>query len=393
MPKKIFHWLFATAFSSSLFFFIITATAVTLIRPDHIKTWVNDSGIYKTLPDTLIKEVQKKQDAEGGGNEGINFKDNGVQDAAAKALSPDFLKSSTEQFVDGTFNWVDGKTDKPDFKIDVLGAKQKFADELTAYARNRYLGLPACGRTQLPKTTDPLTIDCRPAVGLDIDQLSKAYTSQILDNKDFLPDPQITADTLSTKEDQGPAKPAFESNSIPDAYKILKLLPYVLAATTIISAIGFIFTDESKKRGLNKVGRRLVITGLLTFLIILAGSFGLAKLKEKFASQTDASSSAYAFKQTLFSVLDSLQADIVKTSGIIAGVILIIGLIIVVSLKILGRNSKPKPSPKPISDKEFLHDKPHSSNAPHEPEEKRPEPTTAPPVSKPASKRKPPLIQ
>lgn len=386
MLKKFTHWLFGSVLNLSLTLFIVVTSLVLLLTPQNIKTLVKDSGVYNTLPKTLVNQVKNNQNVDSSS---IDFKDQVVQDAALKALTPEFVESSTNQFIDGNFNWLEGKSAQPDYKIDVLPAKQVFADELSSYAKERYNKLPNCPRNTLPKSTNPLTIDCKPPFGVDIDELTKLYSLEILNSKEFLPDSTITFANFSGKNFSA------DNNSSQRIYKAMQVAPYVLSAVIILSAILFILLDESKRQGIKRVGRRLVITSITTFGLILLSSYGLDKLRTSLMENNKTDELTTSIKEVAFSILNSAQVNIVKTAGIISLAFLIIGLILILVTRTKNTSNKDKDISTEIAKdklKESINKTPVRENKTEEIKTQSPEPTTAP-VVKPTNKPRPPLVQ
>ena len=94
----------------------------TLGSSQSIKKILNNSGIYESLIPNLIE--QTKASSEGG--EGINLNDPAVKQIAEQAIPPQFLRENTEKFLDSVFLWLEGKSETPDFKLDLSSLQASF---------------------------------------------------------------------------------------------------------------------------------------------------------------------------------------------------------------------------------------------------------------------------
>lgn len=351
MLKKLIVISSNTLLSALLFLFFVTTSLTLVLRPTHIKQWIDKSGVYSTLTDTVLKQAAQDQDKDKANNSsdsGFSLSDPAVQTAAKAAFTPEFLRTSTEQVVDGTFRWLDGTVPKPDFKIDVSGAKERFGHSLSDYAKTRYAGLPVCAPKTAPTSTDPLLVNCR-ASGVDFNAQADTLITQATTNKDFLPNNIITADTLNTSAKDQPAtneKPFYESAAqLPVAYGWLKKAPIIISILALLCGLGLIFASASKSIGLKRIAHNLLYTGLVALLFILLSSFGYNKLRDKLTSQTSDATQT-AVKNSALNALKACLNDFTHVVAIIAGLFTIVGVVTLVLLhKRAAKNNHPKHKP------------------------------------------------
>jgi len=114
-------------------------------NPEKIKDSFRDSNIYSKLVDVLVNQLNSSEDKQG---QDMQIDKAALKSIAENALPPEFLQSSFENVIDGTFHWIEGKTDQPDFRIDLTDAKNRLADGLINYATQRTATLPACTPAQ-----------------------------------------------------------------------------------------------------------------------------------------------------------------------------------------------------------------------------------------------------
>lgn len=273
--------------ASSAFFLLLLATASATsfkltFTPQNLKTWVKQSGAYDRFVDEVLKQSAKAVKPEEGGE--VPLKRPEIQNAAKQAFSPQFLQTTSEQFIDSTYRWLEGKTPKPDFRLDFAKPKENFANNIGAYLRQRVAGLPPCAKNQMPKEFDPFTVNCRPP-GVNTDAEIQRLAQQITASKDFLAEPQVTAETVRTESKQGGQKPFYEHFSyLPKLYPWLQRAPLIFGALALAAAATIIFGSSQRRQGLKRVGTSLLTAGLLLVIGTLFVNFIFSRINQKISS-------------------------------------------------------------------------------------------------------------
>lgn len=304
MFKKILLGLSNAAMASTLFALFLCVLLASAIRANNFKHWGQQSGIYSTVTDNLLAEAQKKQP--DNLTEGLSPKDPLVQSAVKDALNTQFIQSSGETIIDSTFNWLEGKSTQPDFSINLVPAKEKFADSVAANAKARYLSLPACKAGTLPSSADPLKIECRPSVLFDIDAEVANFKTRILASKDFLP-----SDTITSKSTQlnSAERPNEINEQLPKTYKAIQTAPIILAAIAGLLAVAVLLLNASKIAGLRNLGI-LLLTGAVTAgLSLWLIQFIIDKLCIQFLKNAEGTD---AFKQSLVQIGKLIRDDVTR---------------------------------------------------------------------------------
>ncbi len=262
--RKILVVLATTLLSLWLLLTVMTASIVlTLHSPAKIKGWVNDSGIYTKVVDAVL--TQSQQSAQKSGDS-LPIQDPQIQAAARTAFSPQVLQKDTENVIDGTYHWLHGKTPQPDFRVDLSGPKQQFASGVGDYLRNRVQSVPACARGQVPDTDDLFSINCLPR-GFDVNAEVQQQVDKLANGKDFLSDPVITAQTLKKDGNQSP----FDKfKALPKIYQKATWSPWLFGSLALLSAGIIIFLHDERRRGMKRVARILLPTGVLLVFIGVA---------------------------------------------------------------------------------------------------------------------------
>jgi hypothetical protein len=181
----------------------------------------------------------------------------------------EFIQSNSESFIDSLYAWLSGKTEQPQFTVDLTEAKQKLIDGVAAAAQNRYEGLPICTLEQvrsLGTDIDPFNAPCQPP-GLASSAVQEKVRTELASNQEFLKDTVLTAEDLP-KDEQGRTV-TDNLAAAPDAYNLAKSLPWLLALVSLLLAAAVVFLSDTKLRGLRSIGITLLGTGIFLFI----GSF------------------------------------------------------------------------------------------------------------------------
>ncbi len=238
--------------------------------PQPLEQALSKSGIYSISIPTLIKNQTSYLAT-------VPTDQPEVQDAIQKAFPPELLEQYANQIIGNTYDWVQGRTTEPNFKVDVSQAKVNFADNIAGYVKTRSQALPVC--TSLPKTTEinPYTLTCRP-VQASPEAIATQARQEIM-SSDFLGDGVITADTI--KEVNG--KPLSEQlQAVPTAYKWTIWSMWATGiAVLVVSAIIILIQRQQWRAALGRMGIVFFTVGLLSALLAWGSSFVLGTVTDK----------------------------------------------------------------------------------------------------------------
>ncbi|HET7320592.1 MAG TPA: hypothetical protein VFI84_03345 [Candidatus Saccharimonadales bacterium] len=281
------------ALSVCLFVFLILAAwsaalTITFSNPAKLETWLSQSKLYDHFVATAIEQTQKSaQKGQNNVANGLDVNDPAVQDAAKAAITPEVLQKSVNTFLDANYAWLEGKTAKPEFSIDLTGVKSALAANIGAYAQKRATGLPKCTNiVQIAQQTDYLTATCLPP-GVTPSAVAQAVQQQTADSQDFLANPVITAETFNqtTQTQQGSQtsqKPYYQQlSSLPAAYRISTKIPVLVTVLAILSIVGVTLLAATRRKGLRRVASLLVSTGAIILLLIFISSAILHRVETK----------------------------------------------------------------------------------------------------------------
>jgi hypothetical protein len=335
--RRTFVGLFSIILLVSLVGMALAISAqVSLTHPSKIEKWLNQSNLYTNLATTITSQAQNaiENNVTGGGSISKTV----VQQAAQSVLPQSLLKQSVQTFLNSNYAWLEGKTATPNFKIDLSGVKQEFATKVADASVLAHLtGLSTCtpAQTLQLESANPLLLSCLPA-GVNPQFETVQVSQQLANNSDFLSNPVITANTVSTKG-LSENEPYYKKLSmLPKYYQLAQKLPWILGILTILSSIGIIFCARSKRLGLRRVGVMLLISGALLVADKFATDAAFNKLKNRVFSSVNNGQ----IQQSLTSLVHYIEVELAKIN-LWFGIIYIALAVILFIVLILTRNRKP----------------------------------------------------
>lgn len=242
---------------------ILFAVSLLLSNPTYVEKALKESRVYDQFVSNVIDNSQKES------TDATTKKvlaDPEIKAAAEKSFNPALLQSSTENVINGVFDWMHGKTSEPQFRIDLTNAKADLSKNVAAYAEKRANNLPPCTLAQLRQLNpniDLLEIPCLPP-GINVHALAQDYSQKFLTSGDFLSDPVITNETIA--KNNGGKTLSEQLSGVPKAYSTLNLAKWVFLALALILTGLLIFARRNRRAGAKHVAWTFIGVGI--FLII-----------------------------------------------------------------------------------------------------------------------------
>lgn len=260
-----------------------------ITKPKKIEQWLNQSNLYGSFVNNAIEQAQKSAGNDQSG--AVSLTDTAVKQAAQSAFSSQLLQENVNTFLDSHYDWLEGRTSKPSFSIDLSSAKQSFAERVGRYVKTYLTGLPTCSDAQLAQipnaqTADPLTLSCRPA-NLDPSVASAQVTQQISTNGNFLSNSVITPNSINP-EGNSQNKPYYQKFSkAPQVYQLSVKLPWISAIAAVLSVLGVVFLAARRRTGVRLVGIILLLAGFVLIATKFVADQAFDKLEHRIFNNTD----------------------------------------------------------------------------------------------------------
>lgn len=369
-------------------FFCLTGLAwahvgtATIRNRETVKSWLVESGFYDNVVDTVL-EAANQQESESGEAD-IPVDDPQIQAITKDAFSPGYLQENVEKVLDGTYAWLEGRTPKPEFIIDVSMAKQKLADGLANYAVSRAANLPACTPDQMAAMTDDydaLNATCLPP-GVSPQAAAENLRYEILTNEEFLGDTTFSGDDFKIEENgQKVAIADSQFRRAQTVYKVTGYGPYIFGVLAVLMAAAVFFVSSTRRNGLRRVGIIFISSGLLLGLSYLAYNRSSSWLNSRAQDLSGETSAGRELAAGLVDVIGKDISSLLLWYAIGFTAIGVIGVLISIFYKRQRSGDKPKVAePKPPVD-DSPKDEPAQTDKPVSPRKeaadgKKPKPPT-----------------
>lgn len=287
-----------------------------VVNGPNIKSALAEQNFYQDIVPAAL-ETAGRDNAEIAG--GIPLDDPGIKSAAEKAFPADELKKDTEQILDATFAWLEGETERPQFRIDLSDNKERLAAAVGSHVEKRLAGLPTCGPGQLTAPSDAYdvyTASCLPP-GVSPAVAASSVANEIRRDREFLQNPVLTADqfNLDPTGTQDPTDDPFASlEETRNAYQSIDAWFWVLLTGALLLAVGgyFLSRDNLHKAATLAI---LSLSGLAISFLLLGILAGPA-----FDYALDSASAETAAGKAVGPVLTSLSSQARNVYWILAAI-------------------------------------------------------------------------
>lgn len=270
--------IWARRFVVSTFSFVLLLALVGMVEsfslytafstPAKTKQWLKQSQLYQHFIDTTANQMVQQGTGSNIGVLASLMNDAPViKQALQTALPEQLFNRSMTTFLDSNYGWLNGKTPKPEFKIDLTAAKAQFIQQVSQGAVARLQQLPACSLSQLRQlqTTGLLNDNCRPP-GVSPAAEIQEVQQQISGNSNFLLNPIITADSLKLQQPSSPEPYYQRLHQLPRVYQAAQKLPYVLATLALLSALIILLAGQTRRIAWKHITKILIAASIILAL-------------------------------------------------------------------------------------------------------------------------------
>ena len=364
-----------------------TSLVLNLGTSSHVKTWLSDSKLYDHFIANVIKQSVGSKEGDNSSSTGVSPTDPVVQDAAAKAFSPQLLQTSVNTFLDNNYQWLQGKIAQPNFVIDLTVPKQQFATYVANAIQTHLASVPTCTKAQAAQVAvnfSPLDATCLPA-GVNARSEAAKVQAQLAGSNGLLSNPVITAQSLNTNGNSTPYYEHGNLANLPKYYKLAVALPLLLAGVAVVLILGVIFIHPVRRRGVLRVGVVLLTAGLLLVVVKFIADFAYPKVIAKAFNKSDVG----PLQVSLTDFAHRAEAGIIGTDMYLGLCLVLIAIAIFIGLSMTRtKKAQPTATPKPITTEEEpvqIDEEPEA--APLAPLPAKPKPVVNDFVARPSAKK------
>lgn len=318
---------------------VSTSSNINLKNPQKLENWLASSKLYDNFIGNASNLAEKSTGDDQSGS--VSLSDTAVVKAAQSAFTADFLKQNVNTFIESNYAWLQGKTDKPEFKIDLTEAKNSFAVKVGQYVTAYSANLPVCTPAQQAQvqTADPLTAVCRPAATTP-EQLGAQVTTDIK-NGDFLSNSVITPDNINPDKTSANQPYYRKLSYLPKLYSLGTNLPYITGAISVLSILGLVLLSATKRGGFKKSGWTLAVAGIVLVGAKFSSDLAFNQLEQRAFNNA----SIGQLQQSLTTFGRSIESAFTQTEMYFGIAYLVLALIILLVLKFTGNKPAKETQP------------------------------------------------
>lgn len=374
--KKLLLILGATFLSALLFATAINLSVLSVAgEPEPIKNILKDSGIYSTIVTNQLEQAKKNVSSSGE----LSLTDPAIRDAAERAITPQYLEENVGKVIDSVYDWLKGKTQTPEFQVDLSGVKGTFADLAAQAAQTRATQLPACTAAGQSASFDAFSATCLPK-GTAPSKVAADVKNNILTGEGFLDKSVLNANDIKSS---GSDTSIFESDlkELPNAYRKFKTAPIILSILSLVAIAAIVFGSSSKRRGLRRAGITLLVIGLI---LVGLGRAVNSALPTKILPKINVNNNA-ALSSNVRSVVNGVVTKLDNTYVLVGAIYAGLGALFIAGTIFIGKGES-----RPIHEKAAAAEASNHEEEPPEDEEppKKPSPPPPPPKKEPPKTRK-----
>jgi hypothetical protein len=243
---------------------IVISLQATVNSPEAVKASLDKSNTYETLAKSnLISENSRLSPAV--------LSDKGIVSALDNAISPSYVKTSSDQLVDNVYAYIHGNASSLELSISISEVQIRFADNVASYVEQKFENLPRCTEFMIPSTSieSLLQATCVPL----------GATSQAEHARNGIMNLALVAnDHIEVANLVGMRESSLKSylTDARSAYPYFISLVYILPVIGIILAVGILLLSDTKRRGTKIIANVLLSAGLVNVLaaLIVTGLLG-----------------------------------------------------------------------------------------------------------------------
>lgn len=226
----------------------VTTLQMTLLNREAVFSWLNNSGAYASVGDSIIS-LQQPESGQAASLDVV-----ALQTAISKTLSAEFTQHVTETVLGAAYDWLQGKTNQIDFSVPLSDKREELKQHLATELEPKLRGLPACSSNLSMVSFQDL--QCL-SPGSTPKSSAEAFAKQAVDGSDFLSKP-LTPDMLG-----------INTESLTWLPPLIQLLPIAIIGLPVLALTciaGYILLSASRLSGARTIFGRLFFGAILSTL-------------------------------------------------------------------------------------------------------------------------------
>lgn len=257
--------------------FVTLATLqTTLLDRQEVKTWLQQSGVYKSAIGTIIGSNQTAQDQVSSTSSAIS--PNSLKTALNQTFTPTYVQQQSEKIIDNTFDWLDGKTPMIALNINATDQKDAFVNNAAAAIQPQLASLPTCRSINSFNAQNPT---CLPP-GTSAADAAKSIATDAGNQISLFQQPLTNQSLAKANTESGQSNtnspltsPNSSAQQLPNITSNIHLWLWLLPLLAIVSGGLSILLTRDHLKAAKHLARRLTISLGVAFVIgLLLTNFG-----------------------------------------------------------------------------------------------------------------------
>lgn len=267
----------------------MAAVANSATNRTVVKKWLHNSGIYENVigivVETMSSQMSNANIAPESIDSSMDSTDSSSDQLAAifeaaqdpsteigrlvsEKYNAQFFETTSNTVIDATYDWLEGKSDNIDFRIELADSQDDLLDLMNAAFKEKFTSMPACtAEDQIPVDIngnfDPFSASCLPE-GFDINSIDAQLEEQMNtpELQDMLNNATLTSQNFNID--------AATTHQAQQTYHWAVLSPYIMiAASGILVILLFFFIPGLKAKFITPSIFILIPSSVLLILALL----------------------------------------------------------------------------------------------------------------------------
>jgi hypothetical protein len=292
---------------------------------NNLEQSIKNTHAATRFVDAMISEMQKNNPQSS-----VPLNDPVIKGIIKNSFSENVIQTNSQAIIDGTYNWLEGKSKDVTFVVDFSGARDRLANEISSYAFNRLSAQPTC--FAVPEQIDPFTAGCKPPF-TDLAAEQQKFAETLKGSEGFLPKARFTEADLP-KNKQG-KKITEQFSYVPQLYSWARLMPYILPILILILGSLSVWLSPNKRKGFQQIGMALVGSGIALLITPILFVYVLPR----FTQATQFSIGGSPTQQVFNDVSNNLTSEFYSLLINVSIQIVVIGMVIMLIERITRPHS------------------------------------------------------
>lgn len=298
MIRRTVSWLCLFLISFLFFLTAVILATFSLINATNVQKTLRQENAYQTIVPSFLSAASRGQSPNQAIENEIVDKETAaqlplgekwVQDVATDAFPARDLEQMGEKVLAGTFNWLEGKTEAPEFRLDLTENREKFIAGIGSSVESRLQNLPRCAPGEIPSSLNAFQAKCLP-FGVSATAVANQVETDLRNDNGFLKDPVIEGRELPFAQSSSASQAddtltglEKKPNPLKAIYENKSLLKWLLPTLTLLAAAIGMLLSTDRRKGLLRLARSFLSAGVgLLILGVLIG-FGLKSAVQSIA--------------------------------------------------------------------------------------------------------------